>query len=51
MPRVERALKDLEVFADKLARHPESIGLGGALRPSSGLKEAPTTPSVFPPRR
>lgn len=38
MPRVERLLKDMEVFADKLARHPESIGIGGAVRPSSGLK-------------
>jgi phospholipid/cholesterol/gamma-HCH transport system substrate-binding protein len=38
MPRLERALHDLEVFADKLARHPESIGLGGAVRPSSGIK-------------
>src|SRR5262249_51117438 len=38
MPRVERALHDLEIFADKLARHPESIGLGGAVRPSTGIK-------------
>jgi ABC-type transporter Mla subunit MlaD len=45
MPRVDRALRDLEVFADKLARHPESIGLGGAIRPSSGLKEAPSAPA------
>jgi len=38
MPRLERALKDLEVFTDKIARHPESLGVGGAVRPSSGLK-------------
>ncbi len=31
-------LRDARVFADKLARHPESIGLGGALRRGSGLK-------------
>jgi phospholipid/cholesterol/gamma-HCH transport system substrate-binding protein len=43
MQRVERLLKDLEVFADKLARHPESLGLGGVVRPSSGLKEAPSS--------
>ena len=45
LPSVERSLRDLEVFADKLARHPESIGLGGALRPSAGLKEAPSAPA------
>jgi phospholipid/cholesterol/gamma-HCH transport system substrate-binding protein len=38
MPRLEQTLHDLEIFADKLARHPESIGLGGAVRPSSGIK-------------
>ncbi len=38
LPRLERALHDLEVFADKIARHPESLGVGGAVRPSSGLK-------------
>jgi phospholipid/cholesterol/gamma-HCH transport system substrate-binding protein len=43
LPRVDRMLRDLEVFADKLARHPESIGLGGAIRPSAGLKESPTS--------
>jgi phospholipid/cholesterol/gamma-HCH transport system substrate-binding protein len=46
MPRLDRVLKDAEVFADKIARHPELIGAGGAIRPSSGLKEAPT--SVVP---
>lgn len=48
MPRVDRALRDIETFADKLARHPESIGLGGVVRPGSGLKEAP---SFWPPQR
>jgi ABC-type transporter Mla subunit MlaD len=42
LPRVDRALKDVETFADKIARHPESLGIGGAIRPSSGLKESPT---------
>ena len=44
---LDRALRDLEVFADKLARHPESIGLGGALNPSRGLKESPTANYPF----
>jgi len=38
MPRLDRILKDIEVFADKLARHPELIGVGGAVRPGSGIK-------------
>jgi ABC-type transporter Mla subunit MlaD len=37
MPTIDRALQNLEVFADKLARHPESIGLGGVVRPGSGV--------------
>ncbi len=41
LPRLDRALKDLEVFADKLARHPEALGLGGVVRPNSGIKEPP----------
>jgi phospholipid/cholesterol/gamma-HCH transport system substrate-binding protein len=38
LPRLDRILKDLEIFADKLARHPESIGIGGVVRPGSGIK-------------
>lgn len=38
MPRVDRILRDAEVFADKIARHPESLGVGGAVRPGSGIK-------------
>jgi phospholipid/cholesterol/gamma-HCH transport system substrate-binding protein len=41
LPRLDRALRDVEVFADKVARHPEVIGLEGLLRPSSGIKESP----------
>jgi phospholipid/cholesterol/gamma-HCH transport system substrate-binding protein len=47
MPRLDRALRDLEVFADKLARHPELIGIGGAVNPSRGLKESPTAPYPY----
>jgi ABC-type transporter Mla subunit MlaD len=42
LPRLDRVLRDLEVFADKIARHPESLGLGGIVTPSSGLKEGPS---------
>lgn len=38
LPRVDRILRDFEVFADKVARHPETLGVGGAISPSSGLK-------------
>jgi phospholipid/cholesterol/gamma-HCH transport system substrate-binding protein len=38
MRNLEPAVKDLRVFLDKIARHPEKIGVGGALRPDSGLK-------------
>jgi len=40
----DKIAKDLEVFADKVARRPELIGVGGALRPSAGLKESPFAP-------
>ena len=38
LPRMDRALQDLEIFADKIARHPEALGIGGVVRPSVGLK-------------
>ena len=41
LARAERITRDLEVFADKIARRPEIIGIGGVVRPSSGLKDLP----------
>lgn len=41
IPRLDRILKDFETFADKLARHPELLGVRGAIRPSEGLKQPP----------
>ena len=38
LPRLDRILANVEVFADKLARHPELLGVRGAVRPDSGLK-------------
>ena len=40
LPRLDRTLRDVEIFADKLARHPELLGIPGIFRPSNGLKEA-----------
>jgi len=45
LPRLDRILSDVEIFADKIARHPESLGIGGVFRPGTGLKESP---SVLP---
>jgi phospholipid/cholesterol/gamma-HCH transport system substrate-binding protein len=36
-------LRDVEIFSDKIARHPELLGVSGAIRPSSGAKEAAPT--------
>src|SRR5439155_1784196 len=44
LARANKIAADLEVFADKVARRPELIGVGGALRPSTGLKESPFAP-------
>lgn len=33
-------LRDLRIFADRVARHPEILGVSGAIQGSSGLKEA-----------
>lgn len=44
LARTEKIARDLEVFADKVARRPELIGIGGAVRGSSGLKDSPFAP-------
>jgi len=43
MARADKISRDLEVFSDKIARRPELIGIGGAVHPSSGLKDLPGT--------
>ncbi len=48
LARSEKVARDLEVFADKVARRPELIGIGGALRGSGGLKDLPGVPSFRP---
>jgi ABC-type transporter Mla subunit MlaD len=52
LPRLDRALRDVETFADKIARHPEILGARGAIAPGAGLKESPFQPTQgprFPP--
>jgi ABC-type transporter Mla subunit MlaD len=48
LARSEKITRDFEVFSDKVARRPELIGVGGALRPSAGLKDAPGATSYRP---
>lgn len=38
LKNAEPLVKDLQIFSDKIARHPELIGVGGALKGSSGIK-------------
>jgi phospholipid/cholesterol/gamma-HCH transport system substrate-binding protein len=54
LQNLEPILHDLRVFSDKVARHPEIIGVSGAMRGSSGLKdpeEAPPSKFSILPRR
>ena len=39
MRNLEPVIRDMRVFADKVARHPEILGVRGALNPSDGLKD------------
>lgn len=48
LPRLDRVLRDVEIFADKLARHPELIGIGGVVRPSNGSKESLHPYRIYP---
>jgi phospholipid/cholesterol/gamma-HCH transport system substrate-binding protein len=48
MPRLERIMQNLEVFADKIARHPSELGVRGAIKPDGGLKGSPFAPSNGP---
>ena len=38
LANLEPVLSNLRVFSDKIARHPELMGVGGALTPSDGTK-------------
>ncbi|WP_437187089.1 MlaD family protein [Planctomicrobium sp. SH668] len=47
LSNAEPAVRDLKVFTDKVARHPEILGVGGALRGSTGLKDSELQPAGF----
>lgn len=40
LQNLEPTLRDVRIFSDKIARHPEILGVSGAMKGSSGLKEA-----------
>ena len=44
---LEPVIRDLQVFSDKIARHPELLGVRGVVRGSSGLKETEIQPAGF----
>ena len=50
LPYVEQILKDVEVFTDKIARHPEALGIRGAIAPDNGLKNPPSPLNPQVPR-
>ena len=37
---LDPVLRDVRVFSDRIARHPELLGISGAIKGSSGLKDA-----------
>jgi phospholipid/cholesterol/gamma-HCH transport system substrate-binding protein len=39
LKNLEPIMRDLREFSDKIARNPELLGVGGALRPSNGVKD------------
>ena len=43
--KIEPVVANAEVFTDKIARHPEQLGVAGALRRNSGTKGVPPIPS------
>ncbi|MCA9041789.1 MAG: MCE family protein [Planctomycetaceae bacterium] len=41
LENLEPTLRDLRIFSDKVAAHPELLGVSGVFKGSSGLKEVP----------
>ena len=39
LQNLEPISRDLRIFSDRIARHPELMGVGGAMNPSSGVKD------------
>lgn len=48
LSNLEPVVQDIRIFSDKVARHPELIGVSGAIRGSSGLKDPAEADSKRP---
>jgi len=55
LKNTEPIVRDMRIFSDKIARHPELLGVSGAMKGSSGLKDPtenrPYRQSLLPKRR
>jgi phospholipid/cholesterol/gamma-HCH transport system substrate-binding protein len=40
LKNLDPVLNDMREFSDKIARNPELLGVGGAMRPSTGLRDS-----------
>lgn len=48
---LDPVIRNLDTFSDKIARHPELLGVSGALKGSPGLKDAPADDRLRQARR
>ncbi len=46
LPKIDRIFNDAESFMDTLARHPEKLGIRGAIAPSDGTKKNQDLPPL-----
>ncbi len=47
LQNLQPVVADLQIFSDKVARHPELLGVRGAMRGSSGIKDSDVQPAAF----
>ena len=47
LENLKPVVADLQVFSDKVARHPELLGVRGVVRGSDGSKDTQVTPASF----
>ncbi|HIE98828.1 MAG: MlaD family protein [Fuerstiella sp.] len=47
LENLKPVVSDLQVFSDKVARHPEILGVRGVVRGSSGIKDSGVVPAAY----
>jgi len=47
LENLKPVISDLQVFSDKVARHPEILGVRGVVRGSSGIKDSGVVPAAY----